>query len=130
MFIKSLLSLVGILAVGLGVLGIFLPMLPTTPFLLLAAWCFARSSTRFHNWLLNHPYLGKFIKDWNNNNLSKQQRNRIITLMWLSMITSMLIIYFFSPVSPQFKILLIALLTAIGSGVSWFIYQRSQQGHR
>lgn len=54
----------GTLFVALGVLGIFLPMLPTTPFLLLAAACYARSSRRIFNWLLNHPHFGPLIREW------------------------------------------------------------------
>lgn len=54
----------GFLAVGLGVAGIFLPLLPTTPFLLLAAFAFARSSPRLHTWLVNHRKFGPIIEDW------------------------------------------------------------------
>ena len=49
---------------GLGVVGIFVPLLPTTPFLLLAAWCFGQSSPRLHAWLLRQPALGSLIADW------------------------------------------------------------------
>ena len=52
------------LFVALGVLGIFLPVLPTTPFMLLAAACFARSSRRIHRWLLSHPTFGPIIDEW------------------------------------------------------------------
>lgn len=49
---------------GLGLLGVFLPLLPTTPFLILAAWCFARSSQKMHDWLYDHPRFGKLLRDW------------------------------------------------------------------
>ncbi len=54
----------GLAWVALGLLGLFLPLLPTTPFLLLAAGCFARSSDRLHGWMLGHPRLGPLVRDW------------------------------------------------------------------
>lgn len=63
-FINLLLKALGFIFVGLGLAGVFLPLLPTTPFLLLAAGCFARSSPAFHDWLLTHRLLGPYIRDW------------------------------------------------------------------
>ncbi|MEM9735788.1 MAG: YbaN family protein [Pseudomonadota bacterium] len=54
----------GWIAVALGMIGAALPLLPTVPFLLLAAFCFARGSERFHRWLLTHPRFGPPIRDW------------------------------------------------------------------
>ncbi len=54
----------GILSVAAGAAGVVLPLVPATPFLLLAAYCFARSSPRLHAWLLNHVHFGPVITDW------------------------------------------------------------------
>lgn len=56
--------------VAVGAVGLFLPVLPTTPFLLLAAWAFSRSSRRFHEWLLDHRLFGPPVRRW--------QRERVI----------------------------------------------------
>jgi uncharacterized protein len=56
--------LAGALALATGVVGIFLPLLPTTPFVLLAAFCFARGSPRWEAWLLAHPRFGPLVRDW------------------------------------------------------------------
>ena len=54
----------GWVSVGLGVAGIFLPLMPTTVFLLIALWCFSKCSLRFHRWLWSHPRLGPPLRQW------------------------------------------------------------------
>jgi hypothetical protein len=54
----------GFAATGCGIVGAALPLIPTTPFLLLAAFCFARSSPRFHGWLIGHKRFGPLIRNW------------------------------------------------------------------
>lgn len=61
---KIFLAIVGLLSLGLGVAGVFLPVVPTTPLLLLSAWCFVHSSPRLYEWLMNHPRLGVYIKNF------------------------------------------------------------------
>lgn len=70
----------GILALVFGVIGIVLPLLPTVPFLLLAAFCFARSSEKLHNWLVAHPKLGPPIDDWNSRGAIGRQGKIAATL--------------------------------------------------
>lgn len=61
---RLLWHLFGWSSVAAGTLGIFLPLLPTTPFLLVAAWAFARCSDRAHRWLHGHPRFGPFLEGW------------------------------------------------------------------
>ena len=61
---RMLWRVAGAVALALGILGIPLPLLPTTPFLLLAAFCFSRGSERLHDWLVTHPRLGPPIHQW------------------------------------------------------------------
>ncbi|MFD1160232.1 YbaN family protein [Roseovarius aestuarii] len=74
----------GLLSLGLGIIGIAVPLLPTVPFVLLAAFCFARSSERLHNWLLTHPRFGPVIEDWNQNGAISPRIKRISTLSILA----------------------------------------------
>lgn len=62
--VRLLFAALGTLFLLLGVFGAFLPVLPTTPFLLLATACYARASRRVFNWLLNHPRFGPLIREW------------------------------------------------------------------
>ena len=83
--VKILLRIAGTVLVGLAILGIFLPILPTAPLLLLAAWCYARSSTRLYNWLLGNKYLGAYIKNYREKKgISLKMKFITITLLVLS----------------------------------------------
>lgn len=83
-----LLSL-GWLAIILGALGIVLPLLPTTPFVLLAAWCFARSSPRFHHWLLWRSPFGRYLRHWQQHQaMPPGAKGRAIALILVSFAVS------------------------------------------
>ncbi len=75
----------GTLCVGLGVLGIVLPLLPTTPFLLLASVCFARSSKRFHLWLLTNRWCGAYIRNYREGRgISRRHKAVTLAVLWLT----------------------------------------------
>lgn len=83
---RPLLTLLGSVCVFLGVAGIILPLIPTTPFLLLSAWCFARSSDKFYNWLLNHKWLGGYIRRFRSKQgVPVRVKIKAIVLMWFTM---------------------------------------------
>lgn len=73
----------GLIAVGLGLLGIVTPVLPTTPFLLLAAFCLSRSSPERHAWLRAHPTLGGPLRDWERGGVIRPPAKRMATLLIL-----------------------------------------------
>ena len=94
----------------------FLPLLPTTVFILAAAWCFARSSETFHEWLLNHPKLGPIVKAWREGDgMTRELRNRILLVLWVSMSISMAIIG---------ELWAVGLLTIIGIGITIFLLRQ------
>ena len=64
LWVRLAFAALGTLFLFIGIIGVFLPVLPTTPFLLLATACYARSSRRFYNWLMNHPAFGPLIVEW------------------------------------------------------------------
>ena len=91
---RLILIALGVLMVALGTLGIFLPLLPTTPFLLLAAFFFARGSDAWHHWLLNHKHLGPYIHAFRNRTgLTTTQKIR----MGASFTVVMAISFYFTP---------------------------------
>lgn len=83
--VRYLLLAVGWLSVALGVIGIFLPVMPTTPFLLLAAACFMRSSRRFYLWLVEHPRLGPWVSPYlHGQGIPLKAKVYALVLMWAS----------------------------------------------
>ncbi|PKM56716.1 MAG: DUF454 domain-containing protein [Firmicutes bacterium HGW-Firmicutes-3] len=79
---KYFLLTVGTIAVFLGILGIFLPLLPTTPFLLLASYCYLRSSKKMHHWIMNHKTFGSYIHNYIEYKAIKK-RSRMMALFFL-----------------------------------------------
>lgn len=77
---RLLWTLAGLICVALGMVGVFLPLLPTVPFMLLAAFCFARGSERFHHWLVNHPRFGPAIQDWHRHGAVSRKGKRAATI--------------------------------------------------
>lgn len=88
-----LLITVGWLSVVLAIFGIFLPLLPTTPFLLLAAICFAKSSPRFYQWLMTNRWFGEYLNNYRAGR-GMQLRHKItaLTLMWVSISYSVIMV--------------------------------------
>ncbi len=114
--VKGLLVAAGTVSVGLGVLGIVLPIVPTTPFLLLAAACYAHSSERFYVALLTNRYFGMYIRDWRENRgLTLAMKLWIIFVMAATMGVSAV---FFVPL-VSVKIL----LGVVGTGVSIYVWR-------
>lgn len=111
---KYIFLLIGSLSLVLGVIGIFLPLLPTTPFLLLSAAMFFRSSPRAYRWLLGHRHLGPYIRSFREER-SIPLRAKIISLslLWLTSLHCMVLMFG--------SWWLRAAMLAVAVGVSWYI---------
>lgn len=89
----SILTAVGLGCTVLAVIGIFVPLLPTVPLLLLAAACFARSSEKFHNWLLGHPQLGPMIRGYlDGQGIPMKSKVVAISMIWVSILLSVFLL--------------------------------------
>jgi uncharacterized protein len=109
-YLRWLLIIVGTISVFLGLLGIILPLLPTTPFLLLAAASFARSSDKFYNWLLNNRIFGSYIRNYREGKgIPIKVKITAIIFLWSTILITALI---FVPILAV-KILLIAIAMGV-----------------
>ena len=103
--------------VALGIIGAFLPVMPTTPFMLLALWAFANSSQRFHDWLYHHPLFGPPLQQW------KQYRviPKVAKVMSIAMMSASLSYMIFFTQSPVY----INIIVSIGMlYAAWFIISK------
>jgi uncharacterized membrane protein YbaN (DUF454 family) len=92
---RILLNIAGFLAIGLGAVGIFLPLLPTTPFVLLAAGCFASANPKMYKWLVKSKYFGEYIRNFREKKgISTQTRVRALIFLWLTLSLSAVIFRF------------------------------------
>lgn len=115
MFAKSFYVVAGSVSMVLGVIGLLLPVIPTTPFLLLAAFCYARGSERFYLALMENRVFGSYIQDWRDNNgIPRRTKIFVIALLVLMLGTS---IVFVVP-TAFFRII----LTILGLAVCLFIW--------
>jgi uncharacterized membrane protein YbaN (DUF454 family) len=114
--LRGLLIVAGVTCVALGVIGIFLPLLPTTPFMLLAAACFARSSRRFHEWLLANRTFGPLIREWERHR-SIPRRTKLTAIALMSMTLAASIVFFVEHAWLQ------ALLAAFGVLLAVWMYR-------
>ncbi len=103
----------GFVSLGLGVVGVFLPVLPTTPFIILAAFCFSRSSERWHKWLLNNQEFGPALSDWERYGVIRLRAKLLASVLIAVSFTSM---WIFAKVATALK------LTLIGIGILVLIF--------
>lgn len=111
---KHLLFICGLFSLTLGIVGIFVPVLPTTPFLLLAAGCFTQSSDKLYNWLITHKYFGKTIRNFREYRAIPLHTKMIsLVLLWGTLVYSSLFVV------KNIEIKLV--LFAVAVGVSFHI---------
>ncbi|HAY34534.1 MAG TPA: YbaN family protein [Ignavibacteria bacterium] len=113
-FFRWILLLSGIILTSIGILGIFVPLLPTTIFFILAAWCFARSSEKFHKWLHNNKYFGKYLNDYSSGRgMTLNSKIFSITFLWIGILASALLL------TDLLYIRILLIIIAVG--VTWHL---------
>jgi len=114
--VRALFLVAGILSMGLGIAGIFLPVLPTTPLVILAAACFARSYRPFHEWLLAHRHFGPTLREWHEHR-SIPYRTKLTAIAMMAATLTASIVFFVEP------LWLDVLLAAFGVGLAVWMYR-------
>jgi len=115
--VRILLFVVGSISLFFGIIGIFLPLLPTTPFLLLTAACYIRSSERMYNWFLNNRWFGEYIRNYQSGRgIPLKTKLFAISSMWITMCISVILVAQNIP-RIQVTIMLVTLII-IGTGVT------------
>ena len=103
---------IGTLSLVFGLIGVILPVLPTTPFILFSAWCYYRGSERLHNWLINHPYLGPIIEEYGEGEgMTKESKMKAIGMTWLAVILTA--VFFLDSFSMRVLIIIVAMIGTI-----------------
>ena len=116
--IRFFLRTVAVVFFAIGIVGIFLPILPTTPFILIAAACYARSSVRFYNAMMNHPKLGPPLRRWKEKGaISRKNKKAALSILAISLIPTII----FVPVLTV-KVLLVV----VGISVALFLATRPE----
>jgi len=110
--LRAVYLVAGFVCVGLALLGLVVPVLPTTPFLLLAAACFARSSDRFYNWLISHRTFGPLVREWREHR-SIPYRTKLFAIALMSLSLGVSIVFFVRPAWLQAALAVAGLLLAV-----------------
>jgi len=110
---KYLLLSLGWVCVGFAFIGIFVPGLPTTIFLIIALWAFAKSSKKFHAWLLNHKRFGPLLRNWETHKVVPKKAK--ITMVVLQILVVFMIHYTFNNIYITFSLIIVLTL------VAWYV---------
>ena len=110
---RYLYIILGTFSLVMGIIGIFLPVLPTTPLLLLTAYCYYRGSKRMHAWLMHHPIFGEHIRNFREHRIIPRRVKIVtLTLLWASLLFCA---YILTPIWLK------CLMMCIAVGVTWHI---------
>lgn len=116
-FIRFIIFSTGLISLVVGTIGVFVPLLPTTPFILLSAWCFLKSSNKAHGWLYAQPLLGKPLQQWEEKKIISKKSKA----MGLTTIAFSLVVIWLKPTDFEIKLILSLILFL----VSIFIVTRA-----